>query len=63
MYYYYSNLSTSLTKGEHTFHTNLIALFCGEKCSLLLISENVIHPSNCQTLPTRQIDRFCSNEF
>lgn len=64
MYYYYSNLSIALTREEGTFHTNFIALCCGEKCSsFLLISENVIHPSNCQTLPTRQIDRFCSNEF
>lgn len=64
MYYYYTNLSVTLTKEEGTFHINLIALFSGKRfSSFLLISENVIHPSNCQTLPTRQIDRFCSNEF
>ena len=64
-YYYCSNLSIVLTKEEGTFHANLIALLCRKKCShFLLIAENVIHPSNCQTLPTRQmIDRFYENEF
>lgn len=64
IYYYYSNHWIALTEGENTFHTDLITLFCGERCSLsLLISENVVHPPNCQTSPTRQIDRFFSNEF